>query len=121
MNTIRKTNQQIAKQEVTASLAAVHVGSRTELDPKEIILITAEVNYSYIHLRNGRKLLVSTNIQKLQERLLGIPEMVRVHRSYIINTSYLKSYSAAQVKLKNNLSCPISRRKREFLLTSLTN
>jgi DNA-binding LytR/AlgR family response regulator len=82
-------------------------------------MIMAEISYSYIYLRNGRKIVVSTNIQKLQERLLGIQEMVRVHRSHIININYLQSHTATQAALKNNLYCPISRRKKINLENAL--
>ncbi|WP_304232470.1 LytTR family DNA-binding domain-containing protein [Jiulongibacter sediminis] len=97
----------------------IHVGSRTELLPSEIVLISADISYSYIHLSDGRKLLVSTNIQKLQERLLGIKEMARVHRSHMINVNYLKTFDEKRVALKNNLSCPIPRRKKINLENAL--
>lgn len=90
----------------------IHVGSRTDLLPEEIVLISADISYSYIHLTDGRKIMVSTNIQKLQERMLGLHEMVRVHRSHMINVNYLKAFDEKRAALKNNLSCPISRRKK---------
>ncbi len=90
----------------------IHVGSRTLLSPEEIVMISAEISYSYIHLSDGRRIIVSTNIQKLQERLLGFRQMVRVHRSFIINVNYLKTFDDKNAALRNNLSCPISRRKK---------
>lgn len=97
----------------------VHMGSRTYLKPAEIVLISADISYSYIHLSNGKKIIVSTNIQKLQERLVGVQNMVRVHRSHIINLNYLKTFDQKRAALKNNLSCPISRRKKINLENAL--
>jgi DNA-binding LytR/AlgR family response regulator len=65
------------------SINSIHVGSRTYLSPDEIEFIKADFSYSHIFLKNGRRILVSTNLQKLQERFGE--NMVRVHRSFLIN------------------------------------
>ncbi|MBK6975907.1 MAG: LytTR family transcriptional regulator DNA-binding domain-containing protein [Cytophagaceae bacterium] len=65
------------------SINTIHVGSRTYLSPDEIEFIQADFSYSHIFLKNGRRILVSTNLQKLQERFGE--NMVRVHRSFLIN------------------------------------
>ncbi|MFN8428786.1 MAG: LytTR family DNA-binding domain-containing protein [Spirosomataceae bacterium] len=65
------------------SINTIHVGSRTYLSPDEIEFIKADFSYSHIFLKNGRRILVSTNLQKLQERFGE--NMVRVHRSFLIN------------------------------------
>ncbi len=93
----------------------IHVGSRTYIKPAEIVMISADISYSYIYLSDGKKIIVSTNIQKLQERLLGVQHIVRVHRSHIINVNYLQSFDKGRAALKNNWSCPVSRRKRDNL------
>jgi two-component system LytT family response regulator len=97
----------------------VHVGSRTYIEPTEIIMISADINYSYIYLSNGKKIFVSTNIQKLQERLLGVKNIVRVHRSFIINTKYLKYVDGVNAYLINDNQCIISRRKRNDLFNTI--
>ncbi|MCP9770288.1 LytTR family transcriptional regulator [Lacihabitans sp. LS3-19] len=98
---------------------AIHVGSRTYLQAAEIVMISADISYSYIHLNDGKKIIVSTNIQKLQERLLGVKNIVRVHRSFMINVNYLKTYDEKKAALRFNLSCPISRRKKNDLKIAL--
>jgi DNA-binding LytR/AlgR family response regulator len=97
----------------------IHVGSRTYLSSSEIVMISAETSYSYIHLNDGKRIIVSTNIQKLQERLLGVRNMVRVHRSHIINTRYLKSIDGAKAYLTHDNQCVISRRKRIDLINAI--
>ncbi|MGL4629568.1 MAG: LytTR family transcriptional regulator DNA-binding domain-containing protein [Leadbetterella sp.] len=101
-------------QDYTTSLSPfefIHVGSRTAIQPADIVLIEADISYSLIHLQNGDKVLVSTNIQKLQERLLPFQSIVRAHRSYLINTDYLTDVEGHKATLINNLSCGISRRR----------
>jgi DNA-binding LytR/AlgR family response regulator len=98
------------------SFKRIHVGSRTHLLPKDIVMVSADLNYSYIHLNNGRRITVSTNIQKLEERCLPFLNMVRVHRSYMINTRYLQYLEGSCAKLTHNLECTISRRKMPNLM-----
>lgn len=101
------------------SLNRIHVGSRTHLLPKDIVMVSADLNYSYIHLNNGRRITVSTNIQKLEERCLPFFNMVRVHRSYMINTRYLQYLEGSCAKLTHNLECTISRRKMSNLIAAI--
>lgn len=118
MKTLRKKIN-VSTHEWLTPISQIHVGSRTYIKPAEIVMISAEISYSYIYLRDGRKIIVSTNIQKLQERFLGIRNIVRVHRSHMINVNYLKAFDEKRAALKNDLSCPISRRKKINLENAL--
>jgi two-component system, LytTR family, response regulator len=100
-------------------ICSVHVGSRLEFYPSDIVMIEAEISYSYLYLSSGKKIIVSTNIQKLEERFLPFRNMVRVHRSTMINTQFLKSVNGAYACLDNNLRCVISRRKRIDLFNAI--
>ena len=120
MKTQRKKIEKIqTSSEMTFN--AVHVGSRMEIFPSDIIMISADISYSFIHLSDGKRIIVSTNIQKLEERLLPFRNMVRVHRSYMINTEFLNSSTETTAFLKNDLSCTISRRKKINLENALKN
>lgn len=93
----------------------IHVGSRTYLQSAKIVMIAADISYSYIYLSDGKRIIVSTNIQKLEERFLQHENMVRVHRSFMINTQYLQHVDGVNAFLINDIQCVISRRKRNDL------
>ena len=82
----------------------------------EIIMLEANANYTYFHLLNGEKIVISRTM-KLFDNLLKDYSFTRVHRSFIINESHLKSYDAEKecVLLSNDLSAMISRRKKRIL------
>jgi DNA-binding LytR/AlgR family response regulator len=82
----------------------------------EIVMLEAEANYTYIHLINGKKLLISRTM-KLFDTLLKDHPFTRIHRSYIVNKSHLKSYNADKecMLLSNNMEATISRRKKRTL------
>ncbi len=116
MRTIRKKITKDYSILPQSPFTEVHVGSRTHIQPSDIILVSADISYSYIHLSDGSRIIVSTNIQKLEERFLAFQNMVRVHRSYMINTDYFLNIEGNKVLLVNDIECKVSRRKRENLL-----
>lgn len=82
----------------------------------EIVMLEAEANYTYIHLINGKKLLISRTM-KLFDTLLKDHPFTRIHRSFIVNEYHLKSYDADKecMMLSNDLEATISRRKKRTL------
>ena len=97
----------------------VHVGSRMEISPTDIVMIKADISYSYLYLKTGRRIIVSTNIQTLEERFLPFRNMVRIHRSTMINTQFLKYVDGTNAFLVNDMQCVISRRKRNDLFQAI--
>lgn len=82
----------------------------------EIVMLEAEANYTCLHLLNGKKILISRTM-KLFDKLLEDYPFTRVHRSFIVNDSHLKSYDADKecMMLSNNMEATISRRKKRTL------
>lgn len=102
-----------------SNFMAVNVGSKTAIFPYEIVMIKADTSYSYLFMTDGRKIMVSTNIQKLEERFLHCQSIVRVHRSFLINTQFLKFIDGKNAVLANDIQCVISRRKRNDLFNAI--
>jgi DNA-binding LytR/AlgR family response regulator len=98
------------------NLNAVHVGSRTYFLPEAIVMIEADLNYSLIHLANGKKCTVSICLKRLEEKFANVHSFTRVHRSYIVNTVYLKSINQGHIQLEHDLQCLVSRRQFKRLI-----
>jgi len=94
----------------------IHVGSRTYVPPETIVMIQAEINYSMIFLTDGSKVIVSTCLKKLENRFAIIHSFARVHKSYLVNLDYFKSYNEGHFLLENDLTCVVSRRKFKRLM-----
>lgn len=118
MKTLRKKLTKDFTESISP-FTSVHVGSRLEFFPTEIVMIEADVSYSFLYLKNGQRIIVSTNIQKLEERFLPFRNMVRVHRSFMINTHFLKYVDGTNAFLVNDMQCVISRRKRNDLINAI--
>ncbi|KMQ72711.1 LytR/AlgR family response regulator transcription factor [Chryseobacterium koreense] len=86
------------------------------LQPEDIIYCESDGNYSTIYLENGKKILISTPLKQVEEKLTD--DFFRIHHSYIINmnkvTEYMKNDS--QVMLCNNIKIPVSRQKKTSFL-----
>jgi DNA-binding LytR/AlgR family response regulator len=82
----------------------------------EIIMLEAVANYTYFHLLNGKKVVISRTM-KLFDNLLKDHQFTRIHRSFIVNESHLKRYDADKecIMLSNDLEAMISRRKKRVL------
>lgn len=87
-----------------------------------IIYIEAYENYTWLHLKNGSKLLSSKSIGYHEEKLLD-NTFVRIHRSYLINLSHVKFYEKKYrlVYLKGEIVLPVSHRKNRFISKMIQN
>jgi DNA-binding LytR/AlgR family response regulator len=94
------------------------VGSRKKFNPEEIIYLKSDINYTNIFLANGKQLLVSTNLKKIEDRFIGCG-FLRVHRSTVVNMNYVETYIdnelSGELILSNNNIISVSRRRNEKL------
>lgn len=84
----------------------------------EIIYCESSSNYTYFHLRNGKKLLVCRTLKEYDEQL-ATQGFFRIHQSYLVNLRYVKSYVRGRggyVVMENNTSLAVSARKKDEFL-----
>lgn len=84
----------------------------------QIIRIESSSNYSKIHFKDGKILLV-TKLLKDFEEILAPYRFYRIHNSHLINLSYLKKYlrgDGGQVIMQNDEVIDVARRKKEEFL-----
>lgn len=79
---------------------------------KDIVHIEGDRNYSYIHLKNATKKLVTKTLSDLEE-LLDSKGFYRCHRSHILNREHILDSKGILAILTNNVQIPISRRKKK--------
>ena len=100
---------------------AVPTSNKIELiDTSRIIYLKAISNYTEIYLVDGSTILTSITLKKYEEKL-NASEFLRVHNSFLIQRSQLKSYLPKQHKimLHNAQEIPVSRSKKEGLMKYL--
>jgi DNA-binding LytR/AlgR family response regulator len=89
---------------------------RIKIHLSEIILLEADVNYSYIHLRNGKRIMVAQTLKSFTKILVDY-SFYRVHRAFLINKIHLRAYNSdlREIILTNNHKVIASRRKKTCL------
>lgn len=93
----------------------VSFGSRKELDPSSVNFLIADINYTYIYLKDGSKILSSTNLKELESRLKA-HAFLRPNRSILVNARFIKGCTSSSIILKNNEIIKISRRRQKKII-----
>lgn len=100
----------------------IHLGSRKNISPANILMLKSDCNYTVIYLKDGSKLMSSTTLGKIEKRLKDF-QFFRPNRSIIFNLEFMANYENktqsgdfGNILLKNNEKIPLSRRKSEAFL-----
>ncbi|WP_394993399.1 LytR/AlgR family response regulator transcription factor [Emticicia sp.] len=100
----------------------IHLGSRKNISPANILMLKSDINYTIIYLNDGSKIMSSTTLGKIEKRLKDF-QFFRPNRSVIFNLDFMaefedktKSGNYGKILLKNNEKIALSRRKSEAFL-----
>ena len=86
-----------------------------------IISCESESNYTNLHLKNKKKLLVSVTLKEVEE-VLEDHSFSRVHRSYLVNLNEVEKYVKGEggyLIMSDGSTIDVSRNKKEELLKKL--
>ncbi len=89
------------------------------IDTADVLYCQADDNYTHIHLTDGSSKLVSKTLGYFETQLKK-NGFVRIHKSYIVNISAVKSYHKGKggtLVLKNGKSLAVSGSKKASLLS----
>ena len=86
----------------------------------DIIRCEADSNYTTIYNANGTKTVVTKSLREYEE-LLSDDNFFRVHKSHLVNLSYVKSYDLINnyLTLENESIIEIARRRKDALVQYL--
>lgn len=100
----------------------IHLGSRKNISPANILMLKSDINYTIIYLNDGSKFMSSTTLGKIEKRLKDF-QFFRPNRSIIFNLEFMVEFekkvqtgSYGNILLKNNEKIALSRRKSEAFL-----
>ena len=84
----------------------------------DILYIQADHVYSKIILTNYSEIISRNTLLSLLKELNN-NIMIWCHRSYIVNRNYIESWSSEGILLKDNIVIPISRSRKNEVITAL--
>jgi two-component system LytT family response regulator len=131
---VRSASETLNNQQIELLLQKINHPSRSltkialpsidglEMVPIETILYgESNDNYTYIFLKNKKKMLVTRSLKEMEE-LLEEHSFVRVHRSFLVNLNEVERYvrgDGGYVMMSDGKMIDVSRSKKEELLKRL--
>jgi DNA-binding LytR/AlgR family response regulator len=91
----------------------IHLGARMKISPKNIVMLKADINYTFVYLEDGSTFMTATTIGILEDRLRNLC-FFRPNRSTVINLKYMRRFEIKPliILMENQEAVSISRRKR---------
>ncbi len=94
------------------------------IKPEHICYIEAHSNYSFFHLTNYKKIIISKTLKQVSEMLSNYPFFYRIHQSYIVNLNLVIKYqkgSGGSIIIGDSITLPVARNRKEGLISLLKN
>ncbi|QDK79870.1 response regulator transcription factor [Spirosoma sp. KCTC 42546] len=85
----------------------------------QLIFCEADDNYTYLILKDKRKVIASRTLKAIEEQLREFPYFVRVHHSYIVNINEVTKYVRGEggyLIMSDSSVVNVSRSRKEALL-----
>jgi two-component system LytT family response regulator len=86
-----------------------------------IIKCNSKGNYTQIYFTNNKRILISKTLKEFEDLLVSF-NFERIHHSFLINLSHLKSYinkDGGYVVMSDNSTIPVSQRKKAAFIKRL--
>ena len=100
----------------------INIGSRTEIEASQMLFCVSDANYTKIFMIDGKVIMTSTNLGKIEERKGNYKHLVRPNRSYLVNINYASFMEDRQsILLKTGNQIRISRRRMPLIMSYLDN
>jgi len=85
----------------------------------DIIACEADNNYTYLYLKNKRKITACRILKEIEEQLESFPSFTRVHHSYIVNMNEVTKYirgDGGYLMMSDGRKVDVSRSRKTALL-----
>jgi two-component system LytT family response regulator len=102
------------KDDKIKKIVVPYQGDQKVLLLENIIAIEASESYSFIHVLNGKKFIVSKNLKHFETLFDKNANFLRTHKSWIVNLDHLKEYSKSKliIELENDIHAKLSKYKK---------
>ena len=87
----------------------------------DILMLEGDGNYTFFHLSNGKRILVSRTLKQYEDALEGTG-FLRVHKSFLVNLKHIVSYDLKDemnLWFRNGVKVGVSRRKKQDVMVKL--
>lgn len=89
----------------------VFIGGRKHIEPDEVVCLKADINYTTVHFKEGKKTIVATTLKTIEQRLENYPNFYRITKSTIINIDCVHAVKDNNIYMPNGEVINPSRRR----------
>lgn len=91
----------------------IPIGGGRRVNPEEVILLQADINYTVLFFTNGKKAMVATTLKSLESRFVPF-DFFRTHKSFLVNLKCIQNFSETTniIRMTDNHTVIVSRRKK---------
>lgn len=108
----------LKKEGILKSKIALSVSDGIEfIEVNDIMYCISQSNYTTFYLADGNKIILSKTMKEV-EKMLAPYFFIRVHRSYLINTNYMKKYfhsGGGNILMQDDESIPVSNQHKKMI------
>ena len=105
-----------------AKIGLISKDSIEYVEPDQIIMCEASSNYTVVYLEDGRQRVISKTLKEFEEMLTPFG-FFRSHNSYVVHLKHVREYvktDGGYLVMKNKFKAPVSKNKKEQLLSLLS-
>lgn len=103
----KETTQEIENLKRLVIKNHIVLKDKTKVYISDLVFVKSEDHYLNLYLSNGKSHLVRGKLSDIKEELP--PNFIQCHRSYIVNSNFIKQMNSTSISLMNRESVPISR------------
>jgi two-component system, LytTR family, response regulator len=107
-----QTNLHFSDKPISRITVSEQFGFRM-VNVSDLMYLVADNNYTVLHIAGGKSIVATRSLGEF-ERLLDNPQFYRIHKSILLNVSYLAGFSSYEgnfAELKDGTQLGVSRRK----------
>jgi two-component system LytT family response regulator len=95
---------------------SIILGARTKVYTNEILFFEGDINYTWIHFKSGKQKIIARTLLHIQQKTTA-ENFARVSRKHLVNRKFIVEVGSDFLVLSDNTILPISRRRKQSLLT----
>ena len=101
----------------------IMLNTKQKVVPEEVIMLQADINYTWLFLENNNKMLVCTTLKNLEKSFGLQNNFYRISRSTIVNLDFMKSadFYTSEIFMNDKSCIQIARRRRTQFLNHIRN
>jgi len=113
--------QEYMKTKTFNKIALPEIDGINYVEVKQIIRCEADINYTIFYMVEGKKIVVAKTLKTYHESLCN-EQFIRIHKSHIINLTYVVKYfkgDGGEIEMSDGSILPVARKMKNLLLKAL--